>query len=303
MATKKKKPKKPKLLSHTRPALLKPPPFLSSRTTRTLIRSHHTLHKQLSHALTSNDTALATSLQTQINAQGGLETYQRASILGQSAARGGDSSKILIDWLVPPLNGDSHRKSAIRDLKYRLLEVGALSIDNACSQSGIFDVERIDLHSQHPAILEQDFMKRPLPSNESLQMEGFDVVSLSLVVNYVGDATERGEMLRRVGSFLRMGRRARKGDQQGEGKTEDAFPALFLVLPAPCVLNSRYCNEKRLGEMMLSEGYELLKRKMSKKLAYYLWRYKGVEGVCRKSFGKVELRPGGARNNFCILLL
>lgn len=302
MASKKKKPKKPKLLSHTRPATVKPPPSLSSRTTRTLIRSHHTLQKQLSHALASNDPVLAASLQSQIDAQGGLETYQRASILGQSATRGGDSARVLIDWLSPLLDGNSSQKVVTGGQRYRLLEVGALSIENACSRSRIFDVERIDLHSQHPAILEQDFMKRPLPRKDNLQVEGFDVVSLSLVVNYVGDATERGEMLRRVGSFLRTEIGGAKEDHHGEDKAEDVFPALFLVLPAPCVLNSRYCDGKRLREMMLSEGYELLRTKLSKKLAYYLWRYKGVGGVCRKSFGKVELRPGGARNNFCILL-
>lgn len=302
MATKKKKTKRPKLLSHTRPITLKPLPSLSSRITRTLIRSHHTLQKQLSNALASNNTTLAASLQAQIHTQGDLETYQRASILGQSAARGGDSSKVLIDWLVPLLQETCPEQSTSADQKYRLLEVGALSIDNACSRGGIFEVERIDLHSQHPAILEQDFMKRPFPMKDKAQEEAFDVVSLSLVVNYVGDATERGEMLRRVGSFLRMGGRARRGDQHGAGKAEDVFPALFLVLPAPCVLNSRYCDEERLGEMMSSEGYELLKMKMSKKLAYYLWRYKGAGEVCRMSFGKVELKPGGARNNFCIVM-
>ena len=303
MATKKKKVTKPKLISNTRPVTLKHFRPLSSRTTRTLIRSHHTLQKHLSHALASNDTALAVSLQAQIDAQGGLETYQRASILGQSATRGGDSSKVLIDWLTPLLKESGSQKSAIAGQKYRLLEVGALSVDNACSRSGIFDVERIDLHSQHPAIIEQDFMERPFPKEEKTQDEGFDVVSLSLVVNYVGDATERGEMLRRVGNFFRVGKRARmEENQHGIGKAEGVFPALFLVLPAPCVLNSRYYDEERLGEMMLSEGYELEKRKISKKLAYYLWRYKGIGEVCRKSFGKVELRPGGARNNFCIVM-
>ncbi|MCJ1247891.1 hypothetical protein MMC30_005106 [Trapelia coarctata] len=302
MATKKKKIQKRKLLSNTRPTTLKPHSALSSRTARTLIRSHHTLQKQLSHALASNDTVLATSLHAQIDAQGGLESYQRASILGQSATRGGDSSKVLIDWLVPLLNWNRSQESTTATRKYRLLEVGALSIDNACSRSGIFDVERIDLHSQHPAILEQDFLQRPSPKKEVMQEEGFDVVSLSLVVNYVGDATERGEMLRRVGSFLRVGRGAEREGHHSVDKAKDVFPALFLVLPAPCVLNSRYCDDERLGEMMSSEGYELLERKKSKKLVYYLWRYTGMGEVCRKSFGKIELMPGGARNNFCIIM-
>jgi hypothetical protein len=39
----------------------------------------------------------------QIEANGGLESYQIASKLGQSMDRGGDSSKVLIDKLEPGL--------------------------------------------------------------------------------------------------------------------------------------------------------------------------------------------------------
>ena len=69
-----------------------------------------------------------------------------------------------------------------------MLEVGALRIDNACSRSGLLDVTRIDLHSQHPDIQTQDFMERPLPSASAFETEGFDILSLSIVFNYVGDS-------------------------------------------------------------------------------------------------------------------
>ncbi|MCJ1416244.1 hypothetical protein MMC32_002579 [Xylographa parallela] len=301
MAAKNRRSKKPNLLSHTRPRKAQPLPPLSSRTTRNVIRKHHTLQKQLSQAVAVKNVPLATTIQSQIDAAGGLSTYQHASILGQSATRGGDSSRMLMEWLIPLLKGSLAHATTQSHRKLRLLEVGALSVENACSRSGYFDIERIDLHSQHADILEQDFMKRPLPSTELLQDEGFDVVSLSLVLNFVGDANERGDMLRRVGSFLRIKRDIERAEDWRKG-TEDAFPALFLVLPAPCVLNSRYLDEETLERIVINEGYELVQKKLSKKLVYYLWRYKGAEETRRQSFRRLELRPGGARNNFSILV-
>ncbi len=100
--------------------------------------------------------------------------------------------------------------------EWRMLEVGALRVDNAASRSGLFTrVERIDLQAQQEGILTQDFMERPVPLLEigDGDEERFDVVSLSLVLNYVGDPVGRGDMLRRVGAFLRRrtgGRRRRR---------------------------------------------------------------------------------------------
>ena len=207
-----------------------------------------------------------------------------------------------MEWLAPLGSARSVRKDGQTRPRFRMLEVGALSIENACSRSGLFEMERIDLHSQHAEILEQDFLKRPFPGETEMGEEGFDVVGLSLVVNYVGNAVERGEMLRRVGGFLRMGCGAGSGNDTACSGWESFFPALFLVLPASCVLNSRYFDEGLLQQMMGSEGYELMRRKVSKKLAYYLWRFRGAENIHRKSFPKVQPRPGGARNNFSVVM-
>lgn len=193
--------------------------------------------------------------------------------------------------------------------KYRILEIGALSPSNACSRSKFFDVERIDLHSQHPDILEQDFMERAAPgTGEELENKGFDVVSLSLVVNYVPDAAGRGEMLGRVGRFLRRGEKKERVGwlKESNGEKEEAakglFPALFLVLPASCVGNSRYLDEGRLEGILRSLGFVRVKRKMSTKLVYYLWRFEGFNGVNEVAFPKEEVRKGRDRNNFAIVL-
>ena len=190
--------------------------------------------------------------------------------------------------------------------RLRLLEVGALSVDNACSRSGMFEVERIDLHSQNPDIREEDFMQRPLPCDEERRERGFDVVSLSLVVNFVGSAEGRGRMLERVGGFLRETARVMDdggwGDE-GKGVVGEWYPGLFLVLPAPCVLNSRYLDEERLEEIMGTLGFECLESKISGKLVYYYYRYRH-EGRSEsvKRFRKIELRKGSSRNNFAIVL-
>lgn len=284
-----KKQRRPQLLSSTRPGNIKPV-TLSSRTTRLLVRSHHTLRKQLSSAISNDNGNEAQAIQAKIDASGGLPKYQEASIQGQSAQRGGDTSKVLMEWLT---KGEEEDKISLRKGKQlKMLEVGALRPDNACSRSGIFEMERIDLHSQHPDIKEQDFIERPTCAAGDLNQKGFDIVSLSLVVNFVGDPVERGEMLRRVASFLRP----------CSGQKAELFPGLFLVLPAPCVANSRYLDEERLDAIMESLGYKRAKRKLSLKLVYYLWKYEAGKAERSKIFKKEEIRSGKSRNNFAIVL-
>ena len=291
MAPKKKS--RTRLLSSTRHRSVKPTASLSSNATRSLVRTHHTLRKQLSSAVARGDCSEAESIKTRIEAAGGLRKYQEASIQGQSAERGGDTSKILVQWLSEVKSQEIVRGRSSG--KLRMLEVGALRTDNVCSKSGIFEMRRIDLHSQRPDIEEQDFMEIPLPTIEDLHEKGFDIVSLSLVVNFVGDPAQRGEMLKRVATLLRP--QANDG-----GETEEIFPGLFMVLPAPCVMNSRYLDEGRLEDMMQSLGYTQAKRKLSSKLIYYLWRWEGPVSGAARTFKKEEIRSGKLRNNFAIVL-
>lgn len=67
---------------------------LSSKAGRTVIRAHHTLHKQLSQALARNDHSAAEQLRQQIDANGGLEKYQKASVLLSSPPRPAPSPRI-----------------------------------------------------------------------------------------------------------------------------------------------------------------------------------------------------------------
>lgn len=281
--------KRPKSLSHGRPPILnKPAASLSAKATRTLIRSHHQLQKSRAQALKDGNEQLVREIDKKIASLGGLESYQLASKKGQSKERGGDSSKILIDWLKPVLNELSRDKSQLR-----LLEVGALSTKNACSAVASIDVTRIDLNSQEPGILQQDFMKRPLPATE---VDKFHVISLSLVLNYVPDSTARGEMLRRTTAFLSSML------PMSSQSSNELVPCLFLVLPAACVLNSRYFTETRLQDIMSSLGYTMTRRKLTNKLIYQLWTFESSSSSKSRDFKKEMLNPGSTRNNFTVVL-
>ncbi len=288
---KKKKRTKRKSLSQGRPPTAKPTRSISSKATRTLIRTHHTLEKQKAKALANGDTAMAAALQRQIDSQGGIESYQRASLLGQANHRGGDSSKILMEWLEPAI--PDFKDEATKGQPARMLEVGALSVTNACSRSRLFEVERIDLNSQADGIKQQDFMERPLPRDGK---EQFDIISLSLVLNYVPDAAMRGEMLLQTLKFLKM--------RHHPKALQGFLPSLFLVLPAPCVTNSRYLDEARLEAIMKSIGYIKVEKKLSNKLVYYLWRMDPPMVMAKRTLGfkKEEVRSGKMRNNFAIVL-
>lgn len=280
------KARKRKAIDHGRPPLLKThSAALSSKATRSIIRSHHTLHKEYSKAVGKGDAARARSLERAMNDKGGLENYQVASTLGQSSARGGDSSKVLIDWL-----GEAARDAGSRNVRLRMLEIGALSTRNACSQVDCLDVTRIDLHSQEPGIQEIDFMDLSAPVIED---QRYHIISLSLVLNFVPDAAGRGAMLKRIPEFLVTG--------SSEG-TNLPFPCLFVVLPLPCVANSRYLSEGRLEEIMVSLGFSSLRVKRTAKLYYSLWKYRHDDIKRGMTFKKEELRSGPSRNNFAIIL-
>lgn len=272
----------------------RPPQFKSNnasmtrKAARTHINKHHALEKLRQQALRSGDESAAAEASAEITALGGLDRYQQASLLGQSKVRGGDSSVVLLEWLAPFFSNKDSSSGRIT-----MLEVGALSTANACSTSGRFDNVRIDLNNQEPGILKQDFMERPLPAGAS---EKFDIISLSLVLNFVPDPVGRGDMLRRTTQFLR--RRSRTSPNG-----EEPFPSLFLVLPRSCVLNSRYCTEERLEQIMSSLGFSRVESKTTQKLIYCLWVLSSqAPSAQQQEFPKKELNPGPTRNNFAIVL-
>ncbi|KAL8303804.1 hypothetical protein RB597_004813 [Gaeumannomyces tritici] len=289
MGIKNKKTAKKSISAGRPPSFHQKPKSIARKVTKALINTHHVLEKRLLQATRSGDHAVKASIEAEVAALGGLERYQQASLQGQRKDRGGDSSRVLMDWVgedAPEAAGEEHDRGRLR-----MLEVGALSTDNECSRSGRFDMERIDLNSQGEGILQQDFIERPLPRDGS---ERFDLISLSLVLNFVPDPKGRGEMLLRTLEFLHAPR--------GSESAASISPGLFLVLPAPCVSNSRYMDEERLERIMASLGFVMAHSKTTQRLVYYLWRRAKDRPSRHEGFPKKELRSGPTRNNFAIVL-
>ncbi|KAI8084434.1 putative methyltransferase-domain-containing protein [Halteromyces radiatus] len=163
----------------------------SSIETARLIRRFHVLNKELAKCR-SDDSAINREKEQDIlkemEKMGGLDWYQKASQLGQSKSRGGDSSK----WLIQTLQSsicDSDLEKADKPL--RILEVGAVAPDNYKQHTRWIKVHPIDLNPQHESIQKQDFLTMDPPTTPQSK---YDIVSLSLVVNFVGDPEERGNL-------------------------------------------------------------------------------------------------------------
>ncbi|KAH6893579.1 putative methyltransferase-domain-containing protein [Thelonectria olida] len=280
------KPSKLKSLSSSRPPTARSSLTMSRKASRTLINTHHQLDKQRRQAVAKKDKKAEERINAEIAKLGGIDQYQKASLQGQSVDRGGDTSKVLLDWL--PVAELRRQEEPLK-----MLEVGALSTRNACSTSGIFSMQHIDLNSQEFGIKQQDFMDRPLPKGES---EIFDIISLSLVLNFVPEAEGRGQMLLRTLSFLR------EASEAPLGTAKELFPSLFVVLPRSCVDNSRYFTDARFDELMATLGYARMKTKMTQKLTYSLWKRIGPSPGKVSNFGKKEMNPGRTRNNFVMTL-
>ena len=285
--------KRPKALASGRPPVSRPKERMSAQQSRTIIRTHHRLQKEHAAAVKRGDINAAEKLAGAIEKNGGITKYQAASKQGQAKDRGGDSSKLLVEWLVElgVIDRKARGRTAVEKTPLRCLEVGALSTTNEISKfPSLIEMTRIDLNSQGPGIQKQDFMERPLPASDN---ERFDLLSLSLVLNYVPDASGRGEMLKRITEFLRTANIAAT-------ECSNVLPLLFFVLPLPCIDNSRYIDESRLLEIMRSLGFSLSKKKLTPKLCYYLFRLAGEE--VRAHFEKKKIRDGPGMNNFSIVV-
>ncbi|KAJ3737365.1 nucleolus protein [Lentinula guzmanii] len=252
---------------------------------RTVIRRFHVLLKlqaQLQKAIVhdSSKKAELVNVENELEELGGLKNYQRMSAIGQGTDRGGGSEKMLIRWLK---DKELHKT----EKKLRLLEVGALKPDNYASCSSWIEATPMDLNSRHPSIIEQDFLLLDQEQNR----EKWDIISLSLVLNFVPEPPDRGRMLCLAYDFL-----------VGGGH-------LFVALPLPCLSNSRYLNFDLFIELMEFLGFTELQRHWREggKMIYILFIKKNGAAPPRKKlnavpekFTKKTVLRQGNRNNFSI---
>ncbi|KII88917.1 hypothetical protein PLICRDRAFT_159865 [Plicaturopsis crispa FD-325 SS-3] len=252
------------------------------QSSRTVIRAFHVLIKRQAQLQSQRQDATTAKqladVEEEIERLGGLSAYQRMSSIGQGNDRGGGSEKVLIAWL-----RDIGVADRVGKPKLRLLEVGALKHDNYAACSAWIEATPIDLRSRHPSIAEQDFLLMdPLEHHET-----WDIISLSLVVNFVPDPAQRGRMLSLAYKMIRPS------------------GLLFLALPLPCVQNSRYLTFEHLTLLMKALGFEELKVKWKKggKMAYWLYRRTdAAHNASTEPFRKKIVFRQGSRNNFAIVL-
>jgi 25S rRNA (adenine2142-N1)-methyltransferase len=235
-----------------------------------LIRAFHTLEKKLAAVATDSTLrddaareARRTELRAEQEAMGGLDAYQKASLAGESTQAYAQFSAA--EWVLEELGGKplvATHKSAQRTepvvlpggpdrpdtAPLQLLDVGAIvnhypaepepeaepapaalrshsTLGPKLPGGRRLLVTSIDLNAQEPSVIEADFFdfaaqQLALPRDTSSGAR-YDVIVLSLVMNFVGDASMRGVMIKRCAELL------------GEGGL------LFLVLPEPCLYNSR----------------------------------------------------------------
>lgn len=205
---------------------------INPKDTQKIISKYHTLTKNLNKLLSTKEKL---KIEHEIEQMGGLNVYQLASLKGGSKEKGfGGSGR----WLVKQLqtrkletNSTSSNNPACTG-KINLLDVGAIS-GEVYTNYKFINTTSIDLNSQSPLVIQQDFFKLQ-PSIK------YDIVCLSLVVNFVSEPDKRGLMLSLVRKHL----------------SENGL--FYLVLPLSCVTNSRYFTHNLLVEMVGEMGYSLL---------------------------------------------
>lgn len=144
-----------------------------------------------------------------------------------------------------------HAAGAAEKGMLQLLDVGALS-ENYVKERSWLKVTGIDLNSQCSFVQQVDFFEYE-PEHDSF----FDVVSLSLVLNFVGEPKKRGEMIMKSCRHLKDG------------------GLLFIVLPRACVDNSRYMTIETLLSVAAVAGLEFVEKHTSARLAYFLFKVDG----------------------------
>lgn len=181
----KKQKKKQPITSRVKPTEAK---FKHSRVeTARLIRRFHVLNKELAKCRaepSAASTAYESEILTEMESMGGLDWYQKASQLGQSKGRGGDSSK----WLIQTLRSHCKETLDTTNKPLKVLDIGAVAPDNYKPYTSWITAKPIDLNPQHPDIQKQDFLQMK-PTAEK-----FDIICLSLVINFVGDPKDRGNI-------------------------------------------------------------------------------------------------------------
>lgn len=281
--------------------------FSSTSESLAVIAAYHTAEKRLKQLVTDRSISAEererkrTEIEQEKRRLGGLETYQRASMYG-AASSGYTCSRSIVPLIKKhlPRRHDDNTKPFV-------LDIGAIDHQYEDFESQLV-VLPIDLNPQHEKVVRADFFNfaremiqtQRVPTcatsvlcEDRLHQSHFDVVIMSLVLNFVGDPRERGQMLALASRLMRVG------------------GLLFVSLPSACLANSRYMDNDRFQGLVCSLGYEVVNVSISKKIYLGTFRlrkafetYDASRGTFRfkNEFRRVHLRRGDKRNNFCVML-
>lgn len=215
--------------------------FSSKFPTKNFIQKYHSLNEKKESirktSVSSHQKKLAIeSVDDELEKMGGIRAYQRASLAG---------SKLFntASWLVNKLPPDqtSHQK-------YTLLDVGA--VDLSYKKYKNIQAEYIDLHPQNTQILKGDFILFDFSNRK------FHIVCLSLVLNFVGCESKRGEMIKKANQLL-----------------DEDSGFLYIVLPVECMFASTCTTHSEfLAQMSEIFNLSLYSFDTSKRLCFYLFQ-------------------------------
>jgi 25S rRNA (adenine2142-N1)-methyltransferase len=274
------------------------PSFTSIKQSQALIARFHTIQKQL--AAVEADSTLKPpardkrrrDLQAELRALGGLPAYQHASLFGATAEESGAFNsgvwvfnELHCMGLLPHADAPPPPQKGFGSQRLRLLDVGALQ-DHWSPHAHLVEATAIDLNPQHPSVVRADFFDFP-PLPAAGEAAAFDALVLSLVLNFVGDPRRRGAMLQRCAGLLPPG------------------GALFVVIPAACITNSRYMNHVMFVRILQAVGFQLSRHKITPKLALYALRRSDCAVTDDETAGlgcRRLCRTGQHRNNFAVLI-
>lgn len=233
-----------------------------------LNKAQHVIDKN-KQLTTKEKTNQIKQIKKQIKEIGGLNAYQHVSKTAESLYGNFNSAKWVFQQLrtlnILPKSGC-----------LSLLDVGALDL-NYTAYSKHINCTSIDLNPQKPGISKADLCQYKVGETGI-----YDVVVLSLVLNFSGDPAVRGDILRRAAQLTKQ------------------HAHLVIVLPLACVVNSRYLTESLLADMLSSLGFSVIASHQSKKLFFSI-SIKNTDPE-PKPFPKSKIADGVRHNNFCIVL-
>ena len=283
---------------------LAPPPLKSLKRARQITSAFHAATRALDGALAKGDAEAVASARAAVEAAGGREAYQAAS--AAATARHKVASKFVWSHLTK-LGFRENTKGE----KPRLLEIGA--INTQLLSTPWLQVRSVDLRAPPGPSSEREekTKKRRIEAIDFFdvarlpQVNEFDAVVCSMVLNCLTSPEQRGEMLRGIRRHLRFeGGEGEGGGGDGGGEDEEEERSggaadasdggeeggsaekearrsgsksgggvAFIMLPRRCVEASRACDWAAFERCLARAGLgEVVARRASAKVAFWLAR-------------------------------